>query len=266
MNGIQRNEVAAACVALTLMLSPVTNGQPSPQSTTQQTSMGASSGQLDADATERSHLEDLGDLFLVRGRYMDAISAFRQGAGDSPVMWNKLGIAYQHLFNIKSARECYERSLKLNPQYAEAMNNLGTVLYAEKNYSGASRYYKKALKLSPHSAIIYVNLGTAQFGKGDYKHGARAFKEAFTIDPGVFDSHSENKIEESGSRAARAMLKFHLARFYAQARMNDQALECLKEALDNGFNDRKQIMGDDELAELRETDAFRKLMTEQGLR
>lgn len=218
-----------------------------------------------APERQRSEPEELGDLYIVRHRYLDAINTYQQIAGSSPIIWNKLGIAYQHLFNIKAARSAYEHSLSLDPKYPEALNNLGTVLYAEKNYSGAARYYNRALKLSPHSAPIYANLGTAHFAKGDYKRGGKAYREAFRIDPGVFDEAAANKIQEPGSREARAMLSYHLAKFYAGARMNERALQCLRDALDNGFRDKKRLMGDEELAELRETQGFRQLLSDQGL-
>ncbi|HEY0796150.1 MAG TPA: tetratricopeptide repeat protein [Acidisarcina sp.] len=287
MHHIQRVHASAAHIVAvmfvaTLIFSPVANAQlkpgsapadktlddaaPDPAPALRSRQNPAKPASLDsAPERQRSEPEELGDLYVVRHRYLDAVSAYQAIAGNSPIIWNKLGIAYQHLFNIQAARGCYEHSLSLDPRYPEALNNFGTVLYAERNYSGAARYYNRALKLSPHSAAIYANLGTAHFAKGDYKRGAKAYREAFHIDPGVFDEESSNKIQEPGSREARAMLSFHLAKFYAGARMNDRALQCLRDALDNGFRDKKRLMADEELAELRETQGFRQLLSDQGL-
>jgi tetratricopeptide (TPR) repeat protein len=282
MQRIQRVHASAALVAAALLFLPAVNAQlqtapaqgdktvdetvPDPAPALRNRVPPSKPASLDTPAQrKRSEPEELGDLYIVRHRYLDAVAAYQQVAGNSPIIWNKLGIAYQHLFNIKEARSCYQHSLVLDPKYPEALNNLGTVLYAEKNYSGAARYYNRALKLSPHSAPIYANLGTAHFAKGDYKRGAKAYREAFHIDPGVFDEESNNKIQEPGSREARAMLSFHLAKFYAGARMNDRALQCLRDALDNGFRNKKMLMSDEELAELRETQGFRQLLSDQGL-
>jgi tetratricopeptide (TPR) repeat protein len=282
MHQIQRVHASAALIAATLLFFPGANAQlksgpapvdktvdeasPDPAPALRSRQIVPRSGIVDGTLERnRSEPEELGDLYMVRHRYVDAITAYEQIAGNSPIIWNKLGIAYQHLFNIKAARTNYEHALSLDPKYPEALNNLGTVLYAEKNYSGAARYYSRALKLSPHSAAIYANLGTAHFAKGDYKRGAKAYREAFHIDPAVFDEEASNKIQEPGSREARAMLSFHLAKFYAGARMNERALQCLRDALDNGFRDKKLLMGDEELAELRETQEFRQLLNDQGL-
>jgi tetratricopeptide (TPR) repeat protein len=261
MNYLQHE--AAGLIALTLIFSPGITGQ----IPTEPIQLGATStAPAAAPTTEQAQLERLGDLFIVRKRYLDAINTYQEAAGNSAVVWNKLGIAYQHLFNDKDARLSYEHSLRLDPRYPEALNNLGTIFYAEKDYKGAARYYNKALKLLPDSAVIYANLGTADFARGDYKRGVKAYRAAFAKDPAVFDNGSTNKIEETGTREERALLNFHLAKIYAQAHMNARALDCLREALDNGFHDRKKLMEDEELAELRQTEEFRKLLIDQKLR
>ena len=300
MHAIPHEHAAAAIIALTISLAPGASPQITPQITPQTThpissqlavtpaplGTALSTASLNAQTKPtavaanttppapsaaapaprtKTQLEDLGDLFVVRKRYLDAVNAYQQVTGDSAIVWNKLGVAYQHLFNIKSAKESYEHALSLDPRYAEALNNFGTILYAEKNYSGAARYYKRALKFSHSPAAIDANLGTALFAKGDYNHGAKAYREAFRLDPAVFDRDAVDNVQESGSREARAMLNFHLAKFYAKSGMNARALECLREALDNGFHDRKKLMSDQELADLRATDGFRKLLVDQGL-
>jgi Flp pilus assembly protein TadD len=91
--------------------------------------------------------ETQGDLMMIHQRYLAAISAYQRGPKDSPVVWNKLGIAYQHMYALDFAKLQYEKALSLKPKYAEALNNLGTVYYGEKDYRKSENYYKKALRL-----------------------------------------------------------------------------------------------------------------------
>lgn len=276
MQYIRQIQAPGALVAIALIFSPAANSQFQSRSfaqTSEQSGVStppklqaslAPNEPLDTSPTQIAHQEDLGDLYIVRKRYLDAVNAYQQVAGNSPVVWNKLGIAYQHMFNMKAARASYEHALRLEPKYAEALNNMGTVLFAEQDFRGSARYYIKALKLSPRSAVMYANLGTAQFARGDYKRGGKAYRLAFRLDPTVFDGQSVNRIQETGSREASAMLNFYLAKFYARAGNYTKALECLRQALEGGFNDRKRLMEDEELAELRETQEFRQLMTQEG--
>ena len=75
-------------------------------------------------------------------------------------------------------------SLRLNPGYAEAINNIGTVYYAKKNPKRAIAEYQKALKLTPKSASIHSNLGTAQFARKKYEEAFAAWQKAYRAGQG----------------------------------------------------------------------------------
>src|SRR4051812_39879793 len=79
-------------------------------------------------------LERRGDIYMARKMYREAIETYMQAPQDDPVVLNKLGIAYHQLLDFPTARKWYERSVKVKPSYAEALNNLGTVYYAQKSY------------------------------------------------------------------------------------------------------------------------------------
>ena len=132
-----------------------------------------------ADPTKSLTPEMRGDIFIARKMYRDAIEVYQQGPKDSPILANKIGIAYHQLpEGLDSAARWYQRAIKLNPQYAEAVNNLGTVYYAHKSYRRAISQYRRALRLTPQSASILSNLGTAYFARKDYKDAFAMYQEA----------------------------------------------------------------------------------------
>src|SRR5690348_839152 len=47
--------------------------------------------------------EEYGDILEVRGRYQAAIESYAKVQEPSVALWNKMGIAYQMLFNLKGA-------------------------------------------------------------------------------------------------------------------------------------------------------------------
>jgi tetratricopeptide (TPR) repeat protein len=204
-----------------------------------------------------------GDLLCARQRYLDGIKAYLQAPQDSAVVANKIGVAYHHMFDIVDARKYYERAIKLDPKFAEPVNNLGATYHAEKDYKQAERLYRKAIKLQPHSAAFYSNLGTAYFFERNVKKGSEAFRQAFAIDPEVFERGSAARIEESSSTKDLANVNYTLAKTYAQAGMNERALAYLRKAVGEGFNDRKHLMNDPELAAVRETPEFAQLLSIQ---
>ena len=205
--------------------------------------------------------EKRADILMARKMYREAAETYKTGPLDSAVIQNKIGIAYHQMLQTEIAKRYYERAMKLNPQYPEAINNLGTIFYSKKNYSRAIKLYRKALKLAPDSASVYSNLGTAFFARKDYKRAAESYQKALSLDPDVFEHRSswgvmlqERSVEE------RAKFHYYLAKTYAHAGMNDRALLYIRKALEEGFTERKKLLEDPEFVSLRKLPEFQELL------
>jgi tetratricopeptide (TPR) repeat protein len=72
------------------------------------------------------------------------------------------------LFDAKGA---YEEAIRLNPQYAEAYNSLGTVLRDMQHLERASACFTKAVSIKPDFDIARLNLGMMQLQLGKWKEG-----------------------------------------------------------------------------------------------
>lgn len=210
--------------------------------------------------------ETLGDLMMIHQRYLAAIAAYERAPRNSAVVWNKLGIAYQHMYALDLAKIEYEKALTLDPKYAEALNNLGTVYYGRQDYHKAEKYYRRAIKLKPNSASFYSNLGTAYFADRDYKRGLQAYRKAFSIDPDVFISDPLGRVAEMGPADQQILLNYTLAKLYAQAGMVGPAIHYLRMAFMDGFSDNKKLMQDTGFAKIRGTPQFRLFLTEEHVK
>jgi tetratricopeptide (TPR) repeat protein len=208
--------------------------------------------------------EERGDIFMARQEYLAAIDAYRQAPMNAVVL-NKIGMAYHHLFALDEARKDYQRALLIRPNYPEAINNLGAADFARGNYREAIHLYRRALKLMPHSAVIAANLGTAHFARSKYKDGLEAYQTAFALDPTVFDPDSPQLIQGTTNVHDRARQDYCIAELFAEAGDNNRALEYLRKALNDGFEDRNRLMQDSDFAKLRTTPEFAQLMAEEKL-
>jgi tetratricopeptide (TPR) repeat protein len=208
-----------------------------------------------------------GDIFMARKMYREAIDSFHEGSTNDPVLWNKAGIAYHQLQQLGNAKKSYEQALKLKKDYVEAINNLGTVYYAEKSYRRAISWYKKALKLAPNdpkSASIYMNLGTAYFARKKYEDATKTYQLALSLDPEVFERHGnygvllqERTVEE------RAKYHFYVAKLYAKDGRNDLAIQYLRKALEEGFKEKKHLEETPEFAGLKNMPEFKELLNKE---
>jgi tetratricopeptide (TPR) repeat protein len=207
--------------------------------------------------------EKRGDIFMARKMYREAIEQYREMA-ESAVVFNKIGIAYHQMLDLQTARRQYEKAIKLNPKYSEAVNNLGTVFYARKNYGRAVRQYQKALKLTPDSASIYSNLGTAYFARKKYKEAFEAYQEALKLDPEVFEHRSSyGVLLQERSVDERAKFHFYLAKVYAKSGMTERALMYMRKALEEGFKEKNKFLEDPEFASLKDNPEFKQLLAQE---
>lgn len=207
--------------------------------------------------------EEIGDALMAQQRYQAAIEAYKKAPERSADVWNKLGIAYQLMFNPIEASRCYQASLRLDRKNAHVMNNLGTIYDSEKEYSNAERMYHKALKSDPKSALIYKNLGTNLLAQHKYKQGWEVYKTAIELDPNIFRGNSSPRVQNPASTEERGAMNYYMAKGCLRAGMNDCAIEYLRMALNEGFTNTKKIEADNEFAGLRGVPAFQQLLAQQ---
>jgi tetratricopeptide (TPR) repeat protein len=217
-----------------------------------------------APMTERTGAvspEMRGDIFMARKMYREAIDAYKSDLGKSPVLHNKVGIAYHQMLDIKMAKTWYEKSIRLDPKYPEAINNLGTVYYSQKSYRRAVNLYKRALRLTPDSASIHSNLGTAYFARKGYKEAAAEYELALKLDPDVFEHRStQGVLLQERTVQERAKFHFYLAKTYAKAGSTERALLYMRKAIEEGFKEREKFRQDEDFASLRDLPEFKELL------
>ena len=103
--------VAAAMICpsgLILAQSPSANPSDSaqkPASSTAPTTAAAATTSVTLPKTPPTP-EQLGDALMAHQRYQAAIDAYKKAPTNDPVVQNKLGIAYQLMFNLVDAMHC----------------------------------------------------------------------------------------------------------------------------------------------------------------
>jgi len=208
--------------------------------------------------------EQLGDSLYVHQHYQQAIAAYSKVTEMTPSLWNKMGIAYQMMFNMKDATRCYNASLKLDPRNADVLNNLATVYDSLKDYGTAERYYRKALKIDPKSALVLRNLGSNQLAQHKNKKGWADYQAALAIDPQIFDSNTGASIQNPTNVQERGALHYYMAKSCVSAGQRECAIDNLRMALNEGYTNAKKIAEDNSFVSLRDVPAFQQLIAAQS--
>ena len=85
---------------------------------------------------------------------------------------------------LAEAQAAYEQALAINPDHAEAHNNLGVVLKAQGRLDAAAEAYRRAIVLKPTHAEAQNNLGLVLMDQGRLDEAIRCFERALQILPG----------------------------------------------------------------------------------
>jgi tetratricopeptide (TPR) repeat protein len=205
--------------------------------------------------------EELADALAARGRYLLAIRTY-EALMPTAVIDNKQGIACLHMMMYDKARASFMAAIKLNPKYAEAYNNLGTLAHSQNDWHTAEKMYGKSLKLKPDAANTLQNLGTLYYAEHKFKKGDAAYKQALAIDPHILENSSKHGIFAQSKSNSVSEIHYHLAMTYAQAGSKDLAIQYLRQAVAEGFHDRNRLLHDKEFADLRTTEVFLKIVDE----
>ena len=97
--------------------------------------------------------------------------------------------------NYTAARDQFAASLKLQPDFALAANNLGFVYWKTNDDADAVKYFEAALKIDPSRAVAYINLGDALQRMGKADDAKKAFETYLQLAPtGALAQHAKDAL------------------------------------------------------------------------
>ena len=200
---------------------------------------------------------------MYHKRYQEAIAKYDSVTPKTPAIWNKMGIAYQMMFNMNDAVRCYKESLKLDPRDFSVYNNLGTVYESQQNHREAEKAYRKAIQLNPKFALAYKNLATSLMARHKFKQGAAANAQALALDPAIFAPSDTLTVDNPASAKDRGAINYYTAIDCVRAGQTACALEHLRLALNQGYISASKIAADGRFAPLSNDPGFQRLLAEQ---
>ncbi len=208
-------------------------------------------------------LEARADSLRAEKAYADSLDYYRAALAKRPaaaVLHTKMGMAELLMQRFGRARKAFERALKADPGYAEAINNLGVVHYMQNNYKKAIQQYLKAVAARPDSASFHSNLGTAYFARKRYEEASASYLRALELDPEVFERRSRTGVSaHMASPGDRARYSYVIAKMYARAGDAERCLLYLKKAIEQGYPEIKKVYTDEEFAAVRKDPRFSEL-------
>jgi Tfp pilus assembly protein PilF len=97
-------------------------------------------------------------------------------------VWFNLGSAYLST-NPEKAENAFRRALELQPQFPEAVYDLGLIEQGRKNWSAALAYYQRTLEQEPDYWPAANNMGNTLFAMGDPSRSVEFFERTLRLNP-----------------------------------------------------------------------------------
>ena len=105
-----------------------------------------------------------------------------------PILYNLGGVINASLKKFEDAIDCFSKSLKINPNYAEANNNMGALLKTIGRTKDSVSYFEKAINIKPDFSNAYNNLGASYNVMGKWDLALENYHKCLKINPNEKDS------------------------------------------------------------------------------
>ncbi|PHX57425.1 glycosyl transferase family 2 [Tychonema bourrellyi FEM_GT703] len=127
----------------------------------------------------------LAEGYFAQGKMEQAISACKKALQIKPEapLYKMLGNALQVGGKIDEAKTCYVRAIEINPNFAEAYANYGSICAQQEEWQEAISAYEKAIALKPDFAGAFRNYAKLLTQLGKSEEATQCWYRAFAIDP-----------------------------------------------------------------------------------
>ncbi|MBF0462748.1 MAG: tetratricopeptide repeat protein, partial [Magnetococcales bacterium] len=103
---------------------------------------------------------------------------------------NLTAIGHVQAGNPTQAISCWQQAIQLQPDYAEAYNNLGTLLQDAQHGEAAEPFFRHAVYLQPDYAEAHYNLGNLLKSLHRPAEAETAYRQAIQIRPDYAEAHN----------------------------------------------------------------------------
>ena len=145
-----------------------------------------------ADSFNAEVLFEKAATLLDRGLYAESEVYFQKVLRllpDHASSLNNLGTAIWRQGRVHEAEEHYRRALVDDPNDYAILNNLGNVLWEQRRLDEAVEWFRPAVALRPNSPVVLMNLGVTLSDLGAFDEALGFIRESLRLLPDSPESH-----------------------------------------------------------------------------
>jgi predicted TPR repeat methyltransferase len=135
----------------------------------------------------------MGVILAQREDHQGAVNSYRQALALEPEYvdaLNNLGSSLHALGNYREAIDCYKKVIQLNGKDADAFFNMGNSLMELEDFEAAAENYQTSIDLRPMYANAHLRLGDALKSQGKIGPAIQSYRNALEVDSKLVDAYS----------------------------------------------------------------------------
>ena len=139
-----------------------------------------------SDLTQAAGLVESGDQAMAAGDSAKAASLYKQaleGDPDEPILFYKLSMALDKVNDIDGEKTALQQAIRLNPDLAEAHNQLGYLALRSGDSAQAESDFRSAIHAAPSYAVAWLNLAVTLTGESKWAAAKQALDRTLALDP-----------------------------------------------------------------------------------
>ena len=222
---------------------------------------------------------NLGNIMLLRGETEGSIQEYSKALTADPMnaeTLNNLGVAYVRKGHLRNAIKCFQQAIHIRPDYKDALENFVRAGRARKSMENEAVELLRLIEIQPRNQTLYIRLGNLFLQHGELDKAQKEYKKALSIDTGnlvamkgLAVAYSQKHEYEQALTTLRNMIKiqpenhdvhYNIACVYARQGLQEKALLWLRSAVENGFRNIQMLKNDPDLAIVRETEEYKRIV------
>ena len=149
-----------------------------------------------ADKVQAAGKAEEADQAMSEGDAQKAAPLYREAIDSDPneaILHYKLTKALDKLGDLVGEKESLQRAIALDPNLAEAQNQLGFLTVRAGDAAGAEPYFRAAIQASPSYMPAWINLAATLASEAKWDEARKALDHALEIDPENADARRLNQ-------------------------------------------------------------------------
>jgi superkiller protein 3 len=146
----------------------------------------------EADRTLAVSKIESGDRAMAAGDAAQAVALYREALADDPneaLLAYKLAKALDKTKDLAGEKAALQRAIELNPNLAEARNQMGYLAAKSGDPAQAEGYFRAAVHASPNFLQAWINLAATLADEAKWLDAKQALARALEIDPNNPEAH-----------------------------------------------------------------------------